>query len=166
MISTIAIIITFILLNLGYLVLLIIKTLEININIKAIEIAKFELILKIPVNINVEINMAVAGIGKPIKPLRSKWSEITLYLVNLKTPVITINKDIIVEIGINSGVFNAQTEYKSIPGATPKDTRSDKESIFLPNPYSSVLPTLLATQPSTESKMIAKIIAIAESLIW
>ncbi len=55
-------------------------------------------------------------------------------------------------------------EYRNTAGATPKDTASDKESIFFPNPNESFLSSLRATQPSTESNMIANIINRAASL--
>lgn len=55
-------------------------------------------------------------------------------------------------------------EYTNAAGATPKDTASDNESIFFPNPNESFLSSLRATQPSTESNMIANIINRAASL--
>ena len=84
------------------------------------------------------IIIAIPGIGKPTKPSIS--SDITLYLVNLKTPQITMNKEaIIVKMSIN-GAFKCPKEYRNTAGATPNDTISDNESIFFPNPYSSTLP--------------------------
>ena len=55
-------------------------------------------------------------------------------------------------------------EYRKTAGATPNDTASDNESIFFPNPNESFLSSLRATQPSTESNMIASIIRIAAIL--
>jgi hypothetical protein len=155
---------TILILNLGYLILLIIKILEINIKEMIVKIAIWALTWKIPVNMNVEISRPVAVIGRPMKPLKSRWSAITLDRVNLKTPVITINKDIMAEMQINLGLSILQIEYKIIPGATPKDTMSDKASILFPKPYSSFRPIFLATQPSAESQILAKIIDIAENL--
>ena len=54
--------------------------------------------------------------------------------------------------------------YRNIAGAIPKDTMSDSESMFFPNPYSSFLFIFLAIQPSLESNMIAIIIKIADRL--
>lgn len=48
--------------------------------------------LYIPLKYNVAITNAIPGIGNPMKSLVSISSAITLYLVNLKTPQITINK--------------------------------------------------------------------------
>jgi hypothetical protein len=53
--------------------------------------------------------------------------------------------------------------YRNIAGATPNEMASDRESIFFPNPKSSCLFVLRATQPSIESNMIAMIIRIAAS---
>lgn len=47
----------------------------------------------------------IPGIGKPINPLVLMWSAITLYLVNLKTPQITINK--LTSIAINCNGIDA-----------------------------------------------------------
>ena len=87
--------------------------------------------------------------------------EITLYLVNLKTPQITIiNETMIVGISRN-GEFIKVCEYKKTAGATPNETMSDRESIFLPNSYTSILLVFRATHPSTESKSNDRIIKIA-----
>ena len=50
----------------------------------------------------------------------------------------------------------------NIAGATPKDTISDKESMCIPNPHSSSLFIFLATHPSTESKITAININLAD----
>lgn len=103
--------------------------------------------------------MAIPGIGKPIKPFTS--FDITLYLVNLKTPQIIMNNDTIA-VGISICVaLNKANEYKKTAGATPKDTMSDKESIFFPNSYLSTLLLFLATHPSVESNIKDNIIKIA-----
>lgn len=58
-------------------------------------------------------------------------------------------------------------EYTNTAGAAPKDMASDNESIFFPNPNESSLFTFRATQPSTESNMIANIIKrAANSKLW
>ena len=106
---------------------------------------------------------AIPGIGNPIKSFVLILSAITLYLVNLKTPQITMNKLTSIPISwIIVGVVLI-VEYTNTAGATPKDTTSDKESIFFPNPNESSLLAFLATQPSTESNMIANIINNADN---
>ena len=52
-----------------------------------------------PLKYNVERINAIPGIGKPMKSFVLIFSAITLYLVNLKTPQITINKLMISVIG-------------------------------------------------------------------
>ena len=49
-------------------------------------------------------------------------------------------------------------------GAAPNDMQSDSESMFFPKPKSSCLFVFRATQPSTESNMIAIIISMAANL--
>ena len=51
--------------------------------------------------------------------------------------------------------------YRNAAGATPKETVSDRESIFFPNHKLSCLLVFRATQPSTESNMSANIMNIA-----
>lgn len=72
--------------NFGYLIVLIIikETIVLKINVKYI--------LCIPLKYNVANMKAIPGIGNPIKSFVWILSAITLYLVNLKTPQITINK--------------------------------------------------------------------------
>lgn len=58
-------------------------------------------------------------------------------------------------------------EYRNTAGATPNDTASDRESIFFPKSNASFLFIFLATQPSTESNMIANIMNnAASSKFW
>lgn len=103
--------------------------------------------------------MAIPGIGKPINP--STLSDIILYLVNLKTPQITINKETIIVGTIRWPALAKLNAYKNIAGAIPNEMISDNESIFLPKPYSSTLLVLRATKPSAESNNNENIIKIA-----
>lgn len=112
-----------------------------------------------PLKYNVAIIIAIPGIGKPINP--SVSSDITLYLVNLKTPQIIMNNDTIPDMTVTSLLFIEVMIYRNIAGATPKDIMSDSESIFLPNPYSSFLLVFRATHPSIESNINENIINIA-----
>ena len=90
-------------------------------------------------------------------------SDITLYLVNLKTPQITINKLTSITIILNMPGVVLMQLWINIAGATPNETISDNESIFLPKPNSSCLLVFRATQPSAESNIIAIIIRTAAS---
>ena len=72
--------------NLGYLMLLIISTETIMLNINA------SIGWNNPLRYNVAMIKDIPGIGKPMKSSVSIFPAITLYLVNLKTPQITINK--------------------------------------------------------------------------
>lgn len=72
--------------NLGYLILLIINSETITLNINAI------LGVNNPLRYNVAMMNEIPGIGNPIKSSVSILPAITLYLVNLRTPQITINK--------------------------------------------------------------------------
>ena len=93
----------------------------------------------------------IPGIGKPIKSLPVMWSAITLYLANLNTPQITINKLITVTSIFSVIVCWLISVYMNIAGATPKETTSDNESMFFPNPNHHVylfyeLPSHLLSQ--------------------
>lgn len=79
--------------NLGYLTVLIIIKDTIAAN------ASVRYALYSPLKYNVEIINAIPGIGNPMKSPVLIFSAITLYLVNLKTPQITINKLMIIVIG-------------------------------------------------------------------
>ena len=143
--------------NLGYLILQIISNDTMMLNIIAIYG------LNNPLRYNVANMKDIPGIGNPIKSVVSIFPAITLYLVNLKTPQITINKLInIVTTWKMPGVVLMQL-YRNTAGATPNETMSDKESMFFPNPKSSCLFVFLATQPSHESNMIATIIRTGAS---
>ena len=72
--------------NLGYLTLLIIRT-DTNATNNNVKYMLYN-----PLKYNVATINEIPGMGNPIKSLVSMWSDITLYLVNLKTPQITINK--------------------------------------------------------------------------
>ena len=72
--------------NLGYLILLIINKETITLNINAI------IGWNNPLRYNVAMINEIPGIGKPMKSSVSIFPAITLYLVSLKTPQITINK--------------------------------------------------------------------------
>ena len=72
--------------NLGYLILQIISNDTMMLNIIAIYG------LNNPLRYNVANMKDIPGIGNPIKSVVSIFPAITLYLVNLKTPQITINK--------------------------------------------------------------------------
>ena len=72
--------------NLGYLILLIINNETATANINAI------IGLNNPLRYNVAIMNEMQGIGNPMKSSVSIFPAITLYLVSLKTPQITINK--------------------------------------------------------------------------
>ena len=62
----------------------------------------------------------------------SPESVITLNLASLKIPHNSIRSATTI---LMYGILNdAHAEYKSIPGATPKEITSDNESIFSPNP--------------------------------
>jgi hypothetical protein len=79
--------------NLGYLMVLIIINEMIMLKISA----KYR--LYIPLRYNVANINAIPGIGNPMKSFVSILSAMTLYLVNLKTPHITINRLTIIVIG-------------------------------------------------------------------
>ena len=81
--------------NFGYLTLLIIRidTIAANNNAKWFSYN--------PLKYNVAIINDIPGIGKPMNPLVLMWSAITLYLVNLKTPQMTINKLTSITINCN-----------------------------------------------------------------
>lgn len=72
--------------NLGYLIFETINSDTITLNI----IARYG--LNNPLRYNVAKMKDIPGIGNPIKSVVSIFPAITLYLVNLKTPQITINK--------------------------------------------------------------------------
>ena len=98
-----------------------------------------------------------------MKSLVLIFPAITLYLVNLNTPHITMNKlTSITIVWMMPGVVLMQL-YINTAGAIPNETMSDRESMFFPNPRSSCLFVFRATQPSIESNMIAIIIRIAAS---
>jgi len=80
-------------------------------------------------------------------------SVITLNLESLSIPHITIKMaTTILKYDIPEDIVDM---YKSIPGATPKDIMSDKESTFFPKSNSSSLFVFLATQPSNASNITA-----------
>ncbi len=147
--------------NLGYLILLIINNETAMANIIAM------IGLNSPLRYNVAIMNEMQGIGNPMKSSVSIFPAITLYLVSLKTPQITINKlTSITAISKMPGVVLMQVKI-NIAGAAPNEITSESESIFFPKPKLSCLFVFRATQPSTESNMIAIIIRIAaSSKLW
>lgn len=66
-------------------------------------------------------------------PVNTPSKEATLYLANLKAPQIgnKINK-IIPKAPFGPNVLNSKKIYSNMEGATPKETRSAKESNSLP----------------------------------
>ena len=88
-------------------------------------------LVDVHINANKAIKHPTIVIGTPVnEPSKVE----TLYLANLKAPQIgnKINK-IIPMIPCGPNVPNSKKIYSNMDGATPKDTKSAKESNSLPN---------------------------------
>src|SRR5512141_2566321 len=92
--------------------------------------------------------LAAAGMGRPTKRLLSTVLTWTLKRASLSAPQ-TTNRKAASQPSLPKG-FSAH-EYMRMPGATPKATRSARESYSTPN--LEEVPVNLATLPSRPSKM-------------